>query len=51
MGGSYVADSLKPLNGELTIPLADATTVNLHMSKVYPGFNIVFYSVLFFIVY
>ncbi|KAG6731265.1 hypothetical protein I3842_01G120400 [Carya illinoinensis] len=33
MGGSYVADSLKPLNGELTIPLADATTVNLHMSK------------------
>ncbi|XP_035548122.1 uncharacterized protein LOC109004054 [Juglans regia] len=33
MGGSYVADSLKPLNGELTIPLADGTAVNLHMSK------------------
>ncbi|XP_059448694.1 uncharacterized protein LOC132179909 isoform X1 [Corylus avellana] len=33
MGGSYVANSLEPLDGELTIPLADGSIVNLHMSK------------------
>lgn len=33
MGGSYVADTLEPLDGELTIPLADGANMNLHMSK------------------
>ncbi len=33
MGGSYVANELKPLNGELTIPLASGANLNLHMSK------------------
>jgi hypothetical protein len=46
MGGSYVANSLEPLDGELTIPLADGSIVNLHMSKVHSGFYN-FCSVLF----
>lgn len=33
MGGFYVANALKPLNGELTIPLAGGANLNLHMSK------------------
>lgn len=33
MGGLYVANALKPLNGELTIPLAGGANLNLHMSK------------------
>ncbi|XP_023928773.1 uncharacterized protein LOC112040103 [Quercus suber] len=33
MDGSYIADSLEPLNGDLTIPLADGANMNLHMSK------------------
>jgi hypothetical protein len=40
MGGSYVADTLEPLDGELTIPLADGANMNLHMSKVYSGLNV-----------
>lgn len=35
MGGLYVANALKPLNGELTIPLAGGANLNLHMSKVW----------------
>ena len=35
MDGSYIANSLEPLNGDLTIPLADGANMNLHMSKVY----------------
>ncbi|KAH9680905.1 hypothetical protein KPL71_026732 [Citrus sinensis] len=33
LGGSYVADTLEPLNGELIIPVADGDHVKLHMSK------------------
>ncbi|XP_004486476.1 uncharacterized protein [Cicer arietinum] len=33
IGGSYAPDSLEPLNGVLTIPLANGALVNLHMSK------------------
>ncbi|XP_019425545.1 PREDICTED: uncharacterized protein LOC109334302 isoform X1 [Lupinus angustifolius] len=33
IGGSYAPDALGPLNGELTIPLANGASVNLHMSK------------------
>lgn len=33
MGGSYVADTLEALNGELTIPLANGDQLKLHMSK------------------
>ncbi|CAL2224596.1 unnamed protein product [Prunus armeniaca] len=33
MGGSYVVDTLEPLNGELTIPLANGDNLKLHMSK------------------
>ncbi|XP_031267769.1 uncharacterized protein LOC116126199 [Pistacia vera] len=33
LGGSYVADASEPLNGELTIPVANGVNVNLHMSK------------------
>ncbi|KAL6342218.1 hypothetical protein AAG906_006835 [Vitis piasezkii] len=33
IGGLYVANALKPLNGELTIPLAGGANLNLHMSK------------------
>ncbi|KAE9599184.1 hypothetical protein Lalb_Chr15g0088821 [Lupinus albus] len=33
IGGSYAPDALEPLNGELTIPLANGASVNLHMSK------------------
>jgi hypothetical protein len=50
MGGSYVANSLEPLDGELTIPLADGSIVNLHMSKVHSGFYN-FYHVLFMYVH
>ncbi|KAJ0035618.1 hypothetical protein Pint_25387 [Pistacia integerrima] len=35
LGGSYVADASEPLNGELTIPVANGVNVNLHMSKVF----------------
>lgn len=34
MGGSYVVDTLEPLNGELSIPLANGDNLKLHMSKV-----------------
>ncbi|XP_044500860.1 uncharacterized protein LOC123221936 [Mangifera indica] len=33
LGGSYVADASKLLNGELTIPVGSGVNVNLHMSK------------------
>ncbi|KAK7246165.1 hypothetical protein RIF29_41025 [Crotalaria pallida] len=33
IGGSYAPDALEPLNGDLTIPLANGASVNLHMSK------------------
>ncbi|KAG5005844.1 hypothetical protein AAZX31_09G025500 [Glycine max] len=33
IGGSYAPDALEPLNGVLTIPLANGASVNLHMSK------------------
>ncbi|KAL5542563.1 hypothetical protein UlMin_010273 [Ulmus minor] len=33
MGGSYVSDTVEPLNGELTIPLPKGANVKLHMSK------------------
>ncbi|THG00814.1 hypothetical protein TEA_016876 [Camellia sinensis var. sinensis] len=33
LGGTYVANALKPMNGELTIPLASGARLNLHMSK------------------
>ncbi|XP_027364717.1 uncharacterized protein LOC113871814 [Abrus precatorius] len=33
MGGSYAPDALEPLNGVLTIPLANGASVNLQMSK------------------
>ncbi|XP_019419954.1 PREDICTED: uncharacterized protein LOC109330274 isoform X1 [Lupinus angustifolius] len=33
IGGSYAPDALEPLNGELTIPLANGASVSLHMSK------------------
>ncbi|KAL5097701.1 hypothetical protein RYX36_002028 [Vicia faba] len=33
IGGSYAPDALEPVNGVLTIPLANAALVNLHMSK------------------
>ncbi|XP_057429518.1 uncharacterized protein LOC130722713 isoform X2 [Lotus japonicus] len=33
IGGSYAPDALEPLNGVLTIPLANGNSVNLHMSK------------------
>ncbi|KAK7331292.1 hypothetical protein VNO77_25514 [Canavalia gladiata] len=33
IGGSYVPDAIEPLNGVLTIPLANGASVNLHMSK------------------
>lgn len=33
MGGSYAPDAEEPLNGVLTIPLANGAMVNLHMSK------------------
>ncbi|XP_061339691.1 uncharacterized protein LOC133286308 [Gastrolobium bilobum] len=33
IGGSYATDALEPLNGVLTIPLANGATLNLHMSK------------------
>ncbi|KAF7842430.1 putative membrane protein type I [Senna tora] len=33
MGGSYAPDTLEPLNGVLTVPLANGAMVNLHMSK------------------
>ncbi|KAF3457664.1 hypothetical protein FNV43_RR02322 [Rhamnella rubrinervis] len=33
VGGSYVADMMKPLNGELTIPLGSGANVKFHMSK------------------
>lgn len=46
MGGSYVADSVKQLDGELTIPLADGANVVLHMSEVSQDF--IFFIVLLF---
>ncbi|KAM1270321.1 hypothetical protein ACFX15_030883 [Malus domestica] len=33
MSGSYVVDTLEPLNGELSIPLANGDNLKLHMSK------------------
>ncbi|EOY05327.1 Type 1 membrane protein, putative isoform 2 [Theobroma cacao] len=33
LGGSYVTDATEPLQGVLTIPLANGDNVNLHMSK------------------
>ena len=33
IGGSYAPDALKPLNGVITVPLANNVLVNLHMSK------------------
>ncbi|OIW13917.1 hypothetical protein TanjilG_31806 [Lupinus angustifolius] len=33
IGGSYAPDAVEPVNGELTIPLANGASVNLHMSK------------------
>ncbi|KAJ4722960.1 Type 1 membrane protein [Melia azedarach] len=33
LGGSYVADTLEPLKGELMIPVGNGDHVNLHMSK------------------
>ncbi|KAL2341561.1 hypothetical protein Fmac_009501 [Flemingia macrophylla] len=33
IGGSYATDASEPLNGVLTIPLANVASVNLHMSK------------------
>ncbi|RDX97329.1 hypothetical protein CR513_19912 [Mucuna pruriens] len=33
IGGSYAPDALEPLNGVLTIQLANGASVNLHMSK------------------
>ncbi|XP_022980329.1 uncharacterized protein LOC111479729 [Cucurbita maxima] len=33
IGGSYVADASKTLNGELTVPLTDAVKIYLHLSK------------------
>ncbi|CAN6722568.1 unnamed protein product [Malus baccata var. baccata] len=33
MSGSYVVDTLQPLNGELSIPLANGDNLKLHMSK------------------
>ncbi|CAK7336253.1 unnamed protein product [Dovyalis caffra] len=33
LGGSYVVDPLKALNGELVIPLASGATTSLHMSE------------------
>lgn len=33
MGGSYAPDAQEPLNGVLTIPLANGAMVKLHMSK------------------
>ncbi|KAK7310237.1 hypothetical protein RJT34_07628 [Clitoria ternatea] len=33
IGGSYAPDSLEPLNGMLTFPLANGASVNFHMSK------------------
>ncbi|XP_028759381.1 uncharacterized protein LOC114718270 [Neltuma alba] len=33
MGGSYASNTQEPLNGVLTIPLANGAMVNLHMSK------------------
>ncbi|CAL5416660.1 unnamed protein product [Camellia sinensis] len=33
LGGTYVANALKPMNGELTIPLESGARLNLHMSK------------------
>jgi renin receptor len=33
MGGSYIADTMEPLNGELTIPLGSGANVKFHMSK------------------
>ncbi|KAL6971081.1 hypothetical protein U1Q18_030764 [Sarracenia purpurea var. burkii] len=33
LGGTYVANTLEPVNGELTIPLATGACLNLHMSK------------------
>lgn len=37
LGGSYVANALKPLNGELTIPLTNGVQLKLHMSKKADG--------------
>lgn len=39
MGGSYVANTLEALNGELTIPLANGDQLKLHMSKVLLTFS------------
>nr|KJB72189.1 hypothetical protein B456_011G166500 [Gossypium raimondii]KJB72191.1 hypothetical protein B456_011G166500 [Gossypium raimondii] len=33
LGGSYATDVTKPLDGVLTIPLANGDNMNLHMSK------------------
>ncbi|GAA0173143.1 hypothetical protein LIER_26820 [Lithospermum erythrorhizon] len=33
LGGSYLADALKPLNGELIIPMADGAQLRLHLAK------------------
>ncbi|KAJ8774112.1 hypothetical protein K2173_009543 [Erythroxylum novogranatense] len=33
LGGSYVSNPSQPLKGELSLLLADGTTINLHMSK------------------
>ncbi|OMO93059.1 hypothetical protein CCACVL1_06650 [Corchorus capsularis] len=33
LGGSYATDATKPLQGVLTIPLANGDNVNLHMTK------------------
>ncbi|KAJ4835180.1 hypothetical protein Tsubulata_049739 [Turnera subulata] len=33
LGGSYASDVSEALNGELTIPLASGSTMNLHLSK------------------
>ncbi|PON63751.1 hypothetical protein PanWU01x14_129070 [Parasponia andersonii] len=33
MGGAYVSDTVEPLNGELTIPLANGANMKLHLSK------------------
>ncbi|KAA3485507.1 Protein grpE [Gossypium australe] len=38
LGGSYATDVTKPLDGVLTIPLANGDNMNLHMSKVYELF-------------
>ncbi|XP_022147064.1 uncharacterized protein LOC111016092 [Momordica charantia] len=34
IGGSYIADESKTLNGELTVPLTDAIKINLYLSKI-----------------